>query len=131
VSERDVRALIAREYGLDSEAAGLLTGETLAEVEASAAALSKLLGEQREARREQTLAPDFFTGAAAAKAERKQTLLEAITGRAPQPRDERGRFASSGFDGGARQTVAPRRQSHDQWLVDLLHHGRADVGRHL
>jgi hypothetical protein len=130
VSERDVRALIAREYGLDSEAAGLLSGETLAEVEASAAALSKLLGEQREARREQTLPPDFFTGAAAAKAARKQALLEAITGRAPQPRDERGRY--TGFDGGARRQTAPvRQQTHDEWLVDVLHHGRADVGRHL
>jgi hypothetical protein len=122
----DLRRTVAVEHGLSLEAAQFLTGSTLAELEASAVALARMIEERREP--ESASATDFFAGAARAKAERKQAVLDAVTGRAPrpQPRDERGRY--TGFDGGARQTVAPRRQSHEEWLADVLRHRRADVG---
>jgi hypothetical protein len=85
---------------------------------------NEFLGE----RRAPEPAPDLFSGAAARKAERQAAILNAVSGRAqPQPRDVKGRFAT-GFDGGARQTVVPRRQSHDEWLSNVLRSGRADVG---
>jgi hypothetical protein len=125
----DLRELVASEHGLSPEAASLLTGSTLAELEQSAAELSKLIGERDEGPAA-SRARDPFTAAAEIKAERKQTLMAALTGRAgEQPRDERGRFASTGFDGGARrQAIQPRQQSHDEWLGEVLRYGRADLG---
>jgi hypothetical protein len=79
----------------------------------------------------------FFAAAVAAKAQRKRQL-EALF-RAPQPRDERGRFTgsvarSNSFDGGAR-TLMPVRQhpliEHNSLIVELLRTRGADVGRHI
>lgn len=127
----ELQQAIAAEHGLPPEAAAFLTGATIEAVEASAVALGKLLGavhvsEEPPADRE----PDFFTVAVAAKAERQQALVDAITGRVPQRRDARGRFAIAGgsFDGGARQPVSGPPPSHDEWLSDVLRHRRADVG---
>ena len=107
-----LRAAVAAEHGLDDRAVSFLTGSTLAEVEESAARLVHLLGEHEP---EAPAAPapaaaDLFSGAAARKAAQQQALLNALTGRQEQDRDERGRFASSGgFDGGARTPTRARR----------------------
>jgi hypothetical protein len=126
MSEADeLRSIVASEYGLDRNAARLLVGETVEELETSAAALAKLLGERRDQGRAAD-APDPFTGAAIAKRARQQALAAALTGRTPRPRDARGRF--TGFDGGARQRVARRPETHDEWLVKLLRTRAADAG---
>jgi hypothetical protein len=93
-------ALVEFEHGLDADAALFLQGSTVEEVEASAAVLAKLLRKRDEL----DTPADLFAGAAARKAERQQALVDALTGRAPQRRDGRGRFAG-GFDGGARTPV--------------------------
>jgi hypothetical protein len=121
----ELRHLVADEYGLDHEATRFLRGSTLAELEASAAALAKLLGERD--REPAAGAPDLFTAAAVAKAERQRALLAALTGRAPQPRDVRGRW--TGFDGGARQPLATKPpEDHGAWLVRLIRTRAADAG---
>src|SRR5262249_21312171 len=123
----ELRRIVARENGLDDEAARFLTGETLGELEQSAATLAQLIGERREEpepEHEPTL--DLFAGAALAKAQRKRALVGMLTGRAPQPRDERGRFAG-GLDGGARRPVPTRRspeQEHNRLVAELAAIGR-------
>jgi hypothetical protein len=74
--------------------------------------------------------PTFLDGVATAQAARKRALVDALSGRAPQPRDERGRFTTSGLDGGARQTPE-RPPTHEQVLARLLRSGEADVGASL
>jgi hypothetical protein len=101
--DAELRAAVAAEHGLDADAAPFLQGSTVEEVEASAAALAKLLGKRDEP---DPLA-DLFAFAAR-KGERQQALVDALTGRAPQRRDGRGRFAG-GFDGGVRTPVSARR----------------------
>jgi hypothetical protein len=129
MSEADeLRSLVAREHGLDDEAAGFLNGSTLAELEASAAALVKLLG-QRHEEEPAAEAPNPFAGAAIAKDARQRALLGALTGRSPQRRDERGRYTS--FDGGARQPISRPPESHDAWLIRLLRTRAADAGARL
>jgi hypothetical protein len=87
-----LKTLVARQHGLDGRAARLLVGGTVEEVETSATALVKLLHERAEEDQGPAApSPDPFAAAATAKAERRQTLLAALTGRAPQRRDERGR----------------------------------------
>jgi hypothetical protein len=121
---------VARQHGLDGRAARLLVGETVEELEGSAAALQELLRERAEDERGPAApSPDPSTAAAAAKAERRQTLLAALTGRAPQRRDERGRF--TGFDGGARSAVPASPESHEATLTRLLRTGEANAGRGL
>jgi hypothetical protein len=123
----ELRRAVADAHGLPEGSEAFLRGETVEQVEESAVEFMRLLEERRE--QEPKPAPDFFAAAAAAKAERQRALVDVITGRGSQPRDERGRFAgSSGFDGGAREPLPPAPQSHDEWLVDALRDGRANAG---
>jgi hypothetical protein len=124
-SSAELCQLVASEHGLPEESATFLSGETLEEVEESAAQFAKLLGK----RREQQTATSFLARAATAKAERQGALVNLFTGRTPQrPRDEHGRFASGGFDGGARQSPPPPPESHESWLVRILRSREADRG---
>jgi hypothetical protein len=135
MTDADVKALrkqVATQHELPLEAMKFLTGTTLAELDQSAATLAKLLGERRN--EEPTTAPGPFTEMAAAKAARKQELAAIFTGRAPQPRDERGRFATvpGSFDGGARRQIAPLpRETHAETLTRLLATGEANAGRRI
>jgi hypothetical protein len=64
---------------------------------------------------------DVFTIAAREKAQ--ATLAALFSGRTAQPRDEAGRFTSSGFDGGARQPLPVRRdpeREHGQLVAQLV-----------
>jgi hypothetical protein len=124
----ELRQLIAAKHGLDARAARLLVGESIEELERSAAKLAQLVG----ARREQEAEPEpegFFAAAARAKAARKQELAAIFTGHAPQPRDERGRFAE--FNRGARASAPPPPETHGQTLARLLRSGQANAGRRL
>jgi hypothetical protein len=125
-----VRRLVASEHGVHWRAANLLTGETVEELETSAAALKRLI----DARREQEHAPttDIFTAARIATSERKHRLGLLFSGR-EQPRDAAGRYTSpaTDFSGGARQPPPRRPQTHEQWLSDALGDRRADVGADL
>jgi hypothetical protein len=131
-SQSKLRETIAAHHRLDRRAAGLLVGSTIEELEASAVKLAKLIEEREdeEPPAVSTATSDLFAGARARKAERQQALVNAITGRAAQSRDERGRFVSTGFDGGARQSVPTPGPTHDEWLADVLRHRRADVAAH-
>jgi hypothetical protein len=121
--DAELRQAIARQHGLDQEAARFLTGATLAELEQSASALARLLAERREEEPEPEAVPvqDFFTAAAEARRKRKAELAAIFTGRAPeQPRDAKGRWI--GFDGGARQPIPAGRspeQEHNQLVAQL------------
>jgi hypothetical protein len=122
-----VRRTVAADHGLPAGSESFLTGSTLAEVEASAATFAKLVEERR---RESEPPVGVFERAAAAKAQRKRELVDLFSGRAPQPRDERGRYAASGrgFDGGTR-TPVPVPQSpveaHDEIVVQMARLSRA------
>ena len=132
--EAELRQLVAAEHGLLQGAESFLRGDTLAEVEASAVQLKKLLGTQHEHNTEapvvdeQETAPNLYAAAATGKAERQRALVNLLTGRAPQPRDERGRFTTGGFDGGARQRLPPPPESHGSWLTRILRSRAADSG---
>jgi hypothetical protein len=126
-----LRTLVATEHGLSQDAARLLIGETLGELEASADKLATLIGDRRE--QESAITPGPFSDMAAARAERKRALALIFSGRAPQrpqQRDQRGRFAATAadFSAGARQSVPRPPPTHDEWLVDVLRRRRADVG---
>jgi hypothetical protein len=75
-----------------------------------------------------------FADVMAATERRKQELAALFAGRAPQPRDESGRFASTtgGFDGGARPTPVPTaetpEQAHGRLLGELLRGSRSERG---
>jgi hypothetical protein len=137
VTEPDlaVRRTVAREHGLPVNAIQFLSGETVTEVEQSASRLAAVFRERNEQheRAEQARSPSgFFDVAAAEKAERKRTLVNALTGRVQQPRDHQGKFAAAdqpavGFDGGVREPVR-RIESHESWLAAALDDRRADVG---
>jgi hypothetical protein len=82
-----VRREVAVRHGLNWRHAKFLSGETMSELEQSAASLAELLGKKRK--------PDepehelgLYERAAIAKAERQRTLLATLSGRTPQPRDE-------------------------------------------
>jgi hypothetical protein len=137
MSGDELRLVVAREHGLDEGTARFLRGETLTELEESAIALAKLLDREpytQEPAPEQEPgrdAPDLFSAAARAKAERRKALEAAIAGGAPKPRDVRGRFSTlrGGFDGGARQPVRQQApEDHGVWLVRLLRSRSADLG---
>jgi hypothetical protein len=113
-------------HGLPPEAVTFLGGSTLAELEESAAALAKLIGERRVEERT-TAQPGPFTDMAAAKARRKQQLAAIFTGRTPQRRDEHGRFAAD-FHGGARQSAPLPPETHETTLMRLLRTGEANAG---
>jgi hypothetical protein len=124
--ETEVRRAVAAEHGLNWQEAKFLTGETVPELEQSAAKLAALLGKQPEPEPELS----FYERAQAEKAERKRTLLNALTGRLPQPRDAQGRYAkSSGFDGGRHGRVPPTPETHGQMLGRLLRTGEPNTGR--
>ena len=115
-----VRRAICEAHGLDWPAAKFLTGDTIPELEQSAARLADLLHKERPPEPSHQ-PPSIFEVAAAEKAERKRTLVNALCGRFREPRDEQGRYTrpAVSFDGGARTTV-PRRQTHEEWLADAL-----------
>jgi hypothetical protein len=127
-----VEAVSAR--GLPPAAASFLTGTTIDAIEAAADELARVVG-QREQPGEDDLAQseqpasDFFSRAAEDKQRRRSELLDALTGRPRQERDEQGRFASGGFDGGSRTSPPPPAPSHDQTLSMLFASKAADVGR--
>jgi hypothetical protein len=104
----ELRREVAAVHGLPSSAASLLTGSTLTELEQSAARLAELVASSREQAPEQA---DPLTLALAAgpaeKARRQRRLVEALHPRPGHPRDERGRFETRGFGGGARQQPWP------------------------
>jgi hypothetical protein len=127
-----VRRAVAVAHGLTWPAAKFLTGETVSELEESAARLADLLGRQREPEGTER-PPSLFDIAAAEKAERKRTLVDALCGRFPQPRDGQGRYTrpAADFEGGARRMVPPPPSTHEEWLADALADGRADVGADL
>lgn len=128
----DPRELVAAEHGLDAQAAAFLSGTTLDELEASASKLAKLIGERESEEPPVARGFDLFASARAAKVDRQQKLAALFCGRLEQARDERGRFVSSGFDGGAQQQpVRPEPETHDQTLTRLFHTGEANAGRRL
>ena len=71
--------------------------------------------------------PDFFTGAITVKQARKAALEATFAGRTatPPPAAEN---ESTGFDGGARESVPLRPPSHGQWLGDVIRRRLADRG---
>jgi hypothetical protein len=77
VSEPDeaLRRVVADVHGLDLEAARFLTGETIAELDESAATLAKLIGEHREQEPEPIAADQsLFADVFAATAHRNREL---------------------------------------------------------
>jgi hypothetical protein len=125
----ELHAAVAERQGLGPEAARLLSGATVAEAEASAAALQRFLADHGERDRSARLRADPLRAAladpAGAKARRRLELHEVLSGRVRQ-RDELGRFSAKptrgGFDGGARQPVPPVRdpeQEHNQLVAEL------------
>lgn len=116
----ELRLDIARAHGLPDDATLFLTGTTIDTLEHQAATLAKII---RAGNDEQPApATNPFTQGPAGKAARQRNLLAALHAPPPQERDERGRYTSSGFDGGARQTVpAPRdpEADHNALLAQL------------
>lgn len=106
-----LRREVATAHGLGPAAVPLITGETVEQVEATAARLARVLntGNHPEPKRKPEPPRDVFAEASAAKAQRKRELAALFSGR-PQPRDELGRFAATSFDGGARRATVPRRR---------------------
>jgi hypothetical protein len=100
-----VRAEVAADRGHPAGAVSFLDASILERIEAQADALVKLATSR--AQRRQEPAGDWLAKARAEKAERQRMLLASFTQTAPQPRDEAGRFVSTGFDGGARQPIPP------------------------
>jgi hypothetical protein len=130
-----VRRAICEAHGLDWPAAKFLTGSTVPELEESAVRLADLLGKQRPPGQPQR-PPSMFEIAAAEKAERKRTLVNALCGRFERPRDDQGRYTRPATDlsRGARQTV-PMRQppevEHNKALIEAMRSGESDVGADL
>jgi hypothetical protein len=127
--DAELREAVAAERGLPDTAAPLLLGSTLAELEASADQLARLVGER--GRGEAPAPPaDPIVAALADKQRRKQALADLIIGRSrTQPRDERGRFAPPGsLDGGARKALPARPPSHDEWVAEVIRRRLADRG---
>jgi hypothetical protein len=127
--QRELRKLIATKHGLNARAARLLVGETIEQLEQSATALVDLLDARREEQENQQPALGLLEQAAIDKAERKRTLVNALGG-FTQQRDQQGRYTrpAASFDGGARRSVPPPPQTHEEWLADALADKRADVG---
>jgi hypothetical protein len=122
-----LRGEVAAAHGLPAGAAGFLTATSLEGLERQAAGLKALTPPSQEP----VSAPDPITVALATKTERKTAALAIFTGRPPQPRDQAGRFTSSGFDGGARQPLpAPRdaMAEHGQWVAALARASRNHSG---
>jgi hypothetical protein len=116
-----VWATIASEAGLPKEAEAFLSGETIAEVEESASRLVKLLGERAEQEAVVSQATNPIAASLGMKAQRQAALVQALHGGTVQERDEAGGFAgkTTGFDGGARETI-PERRDPEREHGDLL-----------
>lgn len=80
----------------------------------------------REAQAEPT---PFFDALGTARAAQKRTLIDAVRGREPDP-DPSTLSAGGSFDGGAREGLPAKPESHEAFLSRLLAAGLADVGRH-
>jgi hypothetical protein len=106
VSVDEVREAVAARHGLGPDALPFVTGESIEELEASAAKLAGLVGQHR--REEEPPAVDPITAALADKDRRRHAVTAMFLGRPSraQPRDEQGRYARASFDGGARPAVA-------------------------
>ncbi len=115
-----LRVEVAAAHGLDEGAAPFLVGSTLVEIEQSAQELVGLIGSANDPH--PASAPFAGLVDPRLKAERKRALARLLIGPPAQPRDEHGRFAARGFDGGARTPAAiresPERQ-HDQLVGQL------------
>jgi hypothetical protein len=118
-----LRAEVATRHGLGREAAALLAGETVDQLEQSAVALAHFV-DAHKGDAELAAEPDPITAALAGKAEHKRQLAATILGRRSQSHDERGRFAPRGsFDGGAREPLpAPRdpQRDHDELVAQMV-----------
>jgi hypothetical protein len=124
----ELRFAVASAHGLSEDAMPFLFGATLEELEVNADALVALLGARRE-RTEERWSPslgDLLTDRASFKTRRQHHLIQALHGRTPQPRDERGRW--TGFDGGARPLPPRRPETHEEWLTGVLRTRAADRG---
>jgi hypothetical protein len=110
----ELRHAFAHAHGLPDGAAGFLSGETIAEVETSAAAFARLLSTHAErSEPEPVRPPNILAEAMEETQRRKQELARLFSGRPTvQPRDQAGRYtaADRSFDGGAR-TPAPTPRS--------------------
>ena len=84
---QQLRREVAEERGLPVAAESFLTGTTLTELAASAELLAELLAARE--------APP--AGARAGKARQQQALIETLHPRPDPPRDQQGRFASTGL----------------------------------
>jgi len=138
-----VEALAAR--GLPAAAVQLVVGATVSEIEASADDLAQLVRQRVQTDTDELpefgpsgtgelpeFGPNFFGAARADRERRRREFLDALSGRPQQqPHDELGRFASYGFDGGARTSPPAPAPTHDQTLSMLFASKAADVGRHI
>jgi hypothetical protein len=102
-----------------------LDGSTVAQLDTSAAALAKLIGERGSGE-----TPGPFTDMAGAKRRRKQELAAIFTGRAQHRRDDQGRFTAN-FSGGARESVPLPPPTHEETLLELLATRAADSARRI
>jgi hypothetical protein len=126
--DAELRRLVAHEHGLDEEAAKILTGATLDELDASASVLARLIGRRHEQETTVTT-PSPFADVIAATQRRKMAITALFAGRPLPPRDERGRWRpAADFHAGARRPAPRPAPSHDTWLADLLRSRRADAG---
>jgi hypothetical protein len=127
-----LRRAVAAVHGFDWKAANLLQGETVEELERSAAKLANLIGTHRQ---EEQAPTDIITAARRATAERKHRLAMLLTGR-EQPRDTAGRYSkpATSFDGGARDQASmkgPPEAEHNATLMTAIRSGESDVGSRL
>jgi hypothetical protein len=101
-----LRRTVAQAHGLDWRAASFLQGSTVEELEEFAAWLADLLDESR-AEPEQIRPPSLFEIAAADKAGRKRTLVNALAAGSRSRARPAGRYtrAATDFSGGARPTA--------------------------
>jgi hypothetical protein len=128
--DTSLRRLVAAEHGLDADAARLIAGSTLAELEECAASLATLFERHGRKAPPAAGAPDVFTATAAGKVQRQRALLDAISDRALR-RPEKERRSRSGFDGGARQSVLARpepERGHNELVTKLLSMSRTFRG---
>jgi len=72
--DAELREAVAAAYGLDADAAGFLSGVTLEEVVASAAALGKLLAERAGQQAAETAPPNLIAVALEEKARRRESI---------------------------------------------------------
>ena len=135
--DEELRLDVAAAHGLPEVAARILTGSSLAELEASAAELARFVADHRARQDpdEQTdPRPGALRDAATAKAERNAALERAFAPRLTQPRDDHGRFEARpvSFDGGARPRVpsfrSPERE-HDELIGRLAVQARVAGSR--